>query len=545
MDPKRLPAGSGGRGPWTVSENSGKADVMSLVRNTAVQASLTFASRILGFARDIILAAKIGAGPVGDAWATAQQFPNLFRRIFAEGAFASAFVPTYARTLEAEGPDAAHAVAEDALKVLFAATAALTILAQIFMPWVLLVIHGGQADDPQHYNLAVLLTRITMPYLSFMAIAALLSGVLNSLERFILSAGAPTLLNISLIPAGLLGTTPEITTLYAAIAFFIAGLLQAGVLWWGATRQNVKLSLIGWPRLTPAVKKVLKLAVPGTIAASGTQINIIVSQSLASFEVGAKSWLYAADRLYQLPLGLVGVAVGVAILPRLSRAARAGDTAAGARTMDEGLGLAMALTFPAAAGLMIAPVYLIDAFFVRGAFLASDAAAAGAALFHFAWGVPAFVLIKVLAPPFFAREDTKTPMRFALVSVALNTLLGAGLFFWLKQSGADGFPGLAIATSTAAWVNAGLLALTLKQRGWYRPGARLAAGLTRAALATTILSAGIWLMLWQQPAIKDALYGSRSLAATATVLAAAVIYGAAALITGALRINDVRQALRR
>jgi putative peptidoglycan lipid II flippase len=518
---------------------------MSLVRNTAVQASLTFASRILGFARDIILAAKIGAGPVGDAWATAQQFPNLFRRIFAEGAFASAFVPTYARTLEAEGPEAARAVAEDALKVLFAATAALTILAQIFMPWVLLVIHGGQAGDTENYNLAVLLTRITMPYLTFMAIAALFSGVLNSLERFILSAGAPTLLNLCLIPAGLLGTTPQITALYAAIAFFIAGLLQAGALWWGVSHQKVKLSLIGWPRLTPAVKKVLLLAVPGTIAASGTQINIIVSQSLASFEVGAKSWLYAADRLYQLPLGLVGVAVGVAILPRLSRAARAGDTAAGARTMDEGLGLAMALTFPAAAGLMAAPVYLIDAFFVRGAFLPSDAEAAGAALFHFAWGVPAFVLIKVLAPPFFAREDTKTPMRFALVSVVVNTLLGAGLFFWLKQIGQDGFPGLAIATSAAAWVNTVLLWITLARRGWYTPGPKLAGGLIRAGLATAILTAGILLMLWQQPAIIEAVGGSKSLAAAVTVTAAAVIYALAALLTGAVRISDLRQALRR
>ena len=518
---------------------------MSLVRNTAVQASLTFASRILGFARDIILAAKIGAGPVGDAWATAQQFPNLFRRIFAEGAFASAFVPTYARTLEAEGPEAARAVAEDALKVLFAATAALTILAQIFMPWVLLVIHGGQAGDTENYNLAVLLTRITMPYLTFMAIAALFSGVLNSLERFILSAGAPTLLNLCLIPAGLLGTTPQITAQYAAIAFFIAGLLQAGALWWGVSHQKLKLSLIGWPRLTPAVKKVLLLAVPGTIAASGTQINIIVSQSLASFEVGAKSWLYAADRLYQLPLGLVGVAVGVAILPRLSRAARAGDTAAGARTMDEGLGLAMALTFPAAAGLMAAPVYLIDAFFVRGAFLPSDAEAAGAALFHFAWGVPAFVLIKVLAPPFFAREDTKTPMRFALVSVVVNTLLGAGLFFWLKQIGQDGFPGLAIATSAAAWVNTVLLWITLARRGWYTPGPKLAGGLIRAGLATAILTAGILLMLWQQPAIIEAVGGSKSLAAAVTVTAAAVIYALAALLTGAVRISDLRQALRR
>jgi putative peptidoglycan lipid II flippase len=213
--------------------------------------------------------------------------------------------------------------------------------------------------------------------------------------------------------------------------------------------------------------------------------------------------------------------------------------------MDEGLGLAMALTFPAAAGLMAAPVYLIDAFFVRGAFLPSDAAAAGAALFHFAWGVPAFVLIKVLAPPFFAREDTKTPMRFALVSVVVNTLLGAGLFFWLKQIGQDGFPGLAIATSTAAWVNTFLLWITLTRRGWYTPGPKLAGGLIRAGLATAILTAGILLMLWQQPAIIEAVGGSHALAAAATVTAAAVIYGLAALITGAVRISDLRQALRR
>ncbi|HBT36589.1 MAG TPA: murein biosynthesis integral membrane protein MurJ, partial [Hyphomonas sp.] len=159
---------------------------MSVARNTLVQSSLTLGSRILGMVRDILLIAKIGAGPIGDAWATAQQFPNLFRRIFAEGAFASAFVPTYARTLEAEGAEAARDVAQEALRVLFAATAALTILAQVFMPWVLLLIHGGQADDPESYGLAVLLTRITMPYLTFMAIAALLSGVLNSAERFIL-----------------------------------------------------------------------------------------------------------------------------------------------------------------------------------------------------------------------------------------------------------------------------------------------------------------------------------------------------------------------
>ena len=518
---------------------------MSIARNTLVQSSLTLGSRILGFARDVLLVAKLGAGPVNDAWVTAQQFPNLFRRVFAEGAFASAFVPTYARTLEAEGPEAAEAVAQEAMRVLFAFTAALTLLAQIFMPWVLLLIHGGQADDHVHYDLAVLLTRITMPYLTCMALAALLSGVLNSGQRFILSSGVPTILNLCLIPAALISNVPEIVAKAAAGAVLVAGVLQVAVLWWGVTRQKVRLSLIGWPRLTPAVRKVMALAVPGTIAASGTQINILVSQSLASFEVGAKSWLYAADRLYQLPLGLVGVAVGVAILPRLSGAARSEDQARATATMDEGIGLALALTLPAAAALLVAPVFLIDAFFVRGDFFESDAVASGGALFHFAWGVPAFVLIKVLAPAFFAREDTKTPMRFALVSVAINTVLGAGLFFWLSSQGRVGFIGLAIATSVAAWVNTFMLATTLAARGWYRPGALLVSRSVRAIVASALMAGAVWFMVHNFQWVRDNIVDSRALAAGIVILVGGVTYAVAALLTGAIRPRDITGALRR
>lgn len=517
---------------------------MSLVRNTLVQSALTLLSRLLGFARDVILAAKIGAGPVGDAWVTAQQFPNLFRRIFAEGAFASAFVPAYARALEADGPEAARTIAQDALRVVFAATALLTILFQVFMPYVLMVVHAGYADDRENYDLAVLLTQITMPYLTCMAIAALLSGVLNSVERFVLSAGVPTLLNVCLITAALISSDRIETAKFAAIAFTVSGILQAAILWWGVSQQKIKLGLIGWPRLTPDVKRILALAVPGTIAGSGTQINILVSQSLASFETGAKSWLYAADRLYQLPLGLVGVAVGIAILPRLSRAARAGDDASGGRTLDEGIGLAMALTLPAAASFLIAPLMLIDAFFGRGAFTAEDARNSAAALYHFAWGVPAFVLIKILAPPYFAREDTKSPMRYALVSVAVNTLAGIGLFFLFKRQGLPGFVGLAIATSLAAWVNVVLLASGLMRRGWYRPGGALIAGVVRASLATALMSALVWFLIHNFEAIA-ARCGSKELAATLIVLAGGVSYALFALLTGALRIRDIRQTLRR
>ncbi|MEM6666717.1 MAG: murein biosynthesis integral membrane protein MurJ, partial [Pseudomonadota bacterium] len=500
---------------------------MSLVRNTLVQSSLTLVSRILGFLRDAVIAAKVGAGPVGDAFFAALMFPNLFRRFFAEGAFAQAFVPSYARTLEAEGHDAAQAVAQEAMRVLFAATAVLTILAQLAMPWIMTAFMGAYLDQPDIFGLAVILTQLTMPYLTFMALCALFAGVLNSAGRFVFSAGAPTLLNICIISAALLAEGPQQTAWWAAIAVTASGLLQSVLLWWGVSRQSVRLSLIGFPRLTPNVKKIMGLALPGAIAASGMQINVLVSQVLAGFEEGARSLLAYADRLYQLPLGLVGVAVGVAILPRLSRAARVDDGADANRTMDDGIGLALSLTLPAALALAIVPALLIDGLFARGAFTAEDADMSARALIHFAWGVPAFVLIKILAPGFFAREDTKTPMQFALLSVVVNTALGAGLFFWFRDMGQPGFPGLAIATSTAAWVNAALLFFTLQARGWYRPGGRLISRLISATLASLVMGAGlIWSQMhWEN--LERHVPGQGLLDVLALILAGMVVYGIA------------------
>ncbi len=512
---------------------------MSLLRNTLTQSSLTMSSRILGFVRDILIAAKVGAGPIGDAFVTALMFPNLFRRIFAEGAFAQAFVPAYARTLEAEGPEAAADIARQTMRGLFAATAALVIVAQLAMPWIMRVIHGGYAPESESFQLAILLTQITMPYLACMAIAALLSGVLNSSGRFILSAGAPTLLNLFLISAALMGDDNRNTALLAAIAVTAAGIAQAALLWWGVSRQKVSLSL-GWPKLTPGVKKVIALAIPGTIAASGVQINILVSQALASFEEGAKSWLFYADRLYQLPLGIVGVAVGVAILPRLARAARVDDTKSAHGLMDDGIGLAMALTVPAAIAMMVAPAYLIEGLYARGAFTLNDAAQSGLALVHYGWGVPAFVLIKVLAPGFFAREDTKTPMRFALMTVALNTVLGASLFFWFRSQGWDGFPGLAIATSTAAWMNAAMLFFGLQARGWYHPGRRLILRLVSVTLASLAMGGALIYLLANPEWVQDKLAYGKFVEVLAVIAIGALIYGVAALLFGAIRLSDIK-----
>jgi len=511
---------------------------MSLLRNTLTQSSLTMSSRILGFIRDILIAAKVGAGPIGDAFVTALMFPNLFRRIFAEGAFAQAFVPAYARTLEAEGHEAAEDVARQTMRGLFAATAALVILAQLAMPWIMQVIHGGYARESESFQLAILLTQITMPYLACMSLAALLSGVLNSSGRFILSAGAPTLLNIFLITAALLGDDNRNTAFLAAMAVTAAGIAQAGLLWWGVSRQKVSLSL-GWPKLTPAVKKVIALAIPGTIAASGVQINILVSQALASFEEGAKSWLFYADRLYQLPLGIVGVAVGVAILPRLARAARVEDSERAHGLMDDGIGLAMALTVPAAIALMVAPAYLIEGLYARGAFTLNDASQSALALVHYGWGVPAFVLIKVLAPGFFAREDTKTPMRFALITVAVNTALGASLFFWFKAQGWDGFPGLAIATSIAAWLNALMLFFGLQARGWYQPGRRLVLRLISVTLASVAMG-GALIYLLQNPALlQEQFTHGKFVEVLIFIAVGAGVYAVAAVLFGAIRLSDL------
>lgn len=518
---------------------------MSLVRNTLVQSSLTLVSRILGFIRDAVIAAKIGAGPVGDAFFAALMFPNLFRRFFAEGAFAQAFVPTYARTLEADGHDAAERLAREALLALFAVTAGLTILAQFAMPWIMTAFMGAYLDDPDIFGLAVILTQITMPYFTFMALCALFSGVLNSAGRFALSAAAPTLLNVCIIAAALAAEGPQQTAYWSAVATTVSGALQALLLWWGVSRQKVRLTLLGWPRITPRVKHIMGLAVPGAIAASGMQINILISQVLAGFEEGARSLLNYADRLYQLPLGLVGVAVGVAILPRLARSVRVGDGEGSDKMMDDGIGLALALTLPAALALGIAPTLLIEGLFARGAFTEADAAQSARALVHFAWGVPAFVLIKVLAPGFFAREDTKTPMRFALVSVAVNTVLGAGLFYWLRSQGLMGFPGLAIATSAAAWVNAAMLFATLRARGWYKPGPRLASRIVSSMLASLAMGAALLAMVWNWQMLAERVPGPQILAVLVFILIGMAVYGVAAVVFGAVRPSDIKSLVRR
>lgn len=512
-----------------------------MLRSSAIFSGLTLVSRVVGFARDVVITAALGAasGPAGDAYNTALSFPNLFRRIFAEGAFAAAFVPAYTRTLKTEGPVEADRVATQALAAVAFATVLLTVAAQLAMPWLMTVINVGFLDDPARFKLAVILTQITMPYLPCMAIAALLSGVLNARGRFIVSGAYPILLNLIMLIAVIPAQGGQIGAAYAASwAVLVAGVSQAGLCWWGARKAgaDVRLAL---PRLTPPVKAIIITAIPAAIGNSATQINVFISGNLASFVDGGRTWLATADRLYQLPLGLVGVAIGIALLPRLSAAVATRDHAQEQAAMDEAVILSMALTLPAAAALMAMPYFLIDGLFTRGEFLALDARATAEALFQFGWGVPAFVLIRILSPGFFARGDTRTPMTFALVSVAVNAALAIALFY-----GGMGVSGIAAAVSGAAWVNAALLAVALWRTGHWRPGPGVVGRLARIGLAALGLAAAVWAVQSVRPQV-EAIVGAKEIALVAATAAGGLAYVVLAFLTRAITPAEVRQLVRR
>jgi len=518
-----------------------------VMKSSAIFSGLTLLSRLAGFARDIAVTAFLGAsaGPAADAYNTALSFPNLFRRIFAEGAFAAAFVPAYAKTLKQKGEAEADQVATDALATVAVVTLMLTVIAQLAMPLLMMGINIGFLDDPDRFRLAVILTQITMPYLPCMAVAALLSGVLNARGRFIVSGAYPILMNLIMLAALLIWRGDQIQAAYAAAwSVLVSGVAQAGLCWWGVRKAgaNVRLS---WPKLTPAVKAIIITAIPAAIGNSATQINVFISGNLASFVDGGRTWLATADRLYQLPLGLIGVAIGIALLPKLSSAIASEDRAQEQASMDEALVLSMALTLPAAAAIMAMPLFLIDGLFTRGEFLAFDAQNTAAALLQFGWGVPAFVLIRVLAPGFFARQDTKTPMIFALISVAVNAALAIVLFNigW-------GVSGIAAATSAAAWTNAGLLAFFLFRRDHYRPGGSAVSRLIRiliasAALGAILVFAQIYRPMIEAPIAALTEHGAKEIALVLTTGVGGLVYLALLFATRAVTIGEIKGILRR
>jgi putative peptidoglycan lipid II flippase len=494
-------------------------------------------SRVFGFIRDILTAAILGAGPVADAFFVAQRLPNLFRSLFAEGAFSAAFVPLFAGTMAEHGREAARIFAEDALAVLLATLLGFVLLGEIFMPAVMAVIAPGFAEDPAKFSLAVELARITFPYLLFIALVALQGGVLNSVDRFAAAAATPVLLNLFLIAALLLMDRFGWHDGHA-LAWAVTGAGLAQFLWLLSSCARAGLALrLPLPRLTPGVWRTLAIMAPGTIGAGVTQLNLLISTALASLLPGGSvAYLYYADRLNQLPLGVVGIAVGTAILPPLSRQIRLGQLSDAITTQNRGIEVALLLTLPAAVALALLATPILSVLFQRGAFDAADTAATAAALAAYAAGLPAFVLVRVLAPAFFARHDTATPVKVAIAAMTANLCLTLVLMQFLAHTG------IAVATTVAGWINALTLLMLLLRRGHFHFDGRARRNLPRVGFAA-IGMGGVVVLL--RLALEPALTGPplTRLGALAALIGAGL--AAFSLLAFAFRVADWRELLGR
>ena len=513
---------------------------MSLLRSVVTVGSYTMLSRIAGFARDMLIAAYAGAGPVADAFFVAFKLPNFFRALFAEGAFNAAFVPLFSEILAREGRARALAFADLAMSVLLVTLFVFTTLCQIFMPTIMIGLAPGFADEPDKFALAVLFTRITFPYLLFISLVSLLGGVLNSLGRFAAVAATPVVLNLTMI-AVLLTLVGVMPTAGHALAWGVsaAGITQFLWLLWACHRAGI-VTRLPWPRLTPDVKRLLGLIMPAALGAGVVQVNLVIGVMLASLlPTGAISFLFYADRLNQLPIGVVGVAVGTALLPLLSRQIASGAGADAHDSQNRAVELALFLGLPATAALLTVPHELIAALFERGAFGARATAETAAALMAYTVGLPAYVLVRALNPGFYARKDTRTPVRFAVICIVVNVGLGLALLLPLEHVG------LALATALSSWTNALLLGGTLLRRGHWVIDARLRDRLWRTSLATLIMAVvlfGLARVLAPWFAAADA---HRFVALGLLVGGGLAAYAVAAVLLRAVRPVELKSMLRR
>ncbi len=523
---------------------------MSLVKNSITVGALTLVSRLLGLVRDVLMARYVGAGLASDAFLIAWRLPNLFRALFAEGAFAAVFVPMFNRRMgevdkdrPGEGLEAARLFAGQILSVMFPFLVIFTGIMMLAAGPIVLAMTGGFPDGgPEKFALARHLTIITFPYLALISIVSLLGGILNSIGKFWVNAAAPILLNIAMIAALILfrGASEIETAQTQAIAVTVSGALQLLWLMHACHRSGVSLKL-SLPRLTPDVKTMLALIAPAAIGQGAIQLNLLVSTSLAArfLPQGSVSWLYYADRLNQLPLGLIGIAIGTAILPALSRHIGSGDAKSVTDTQNRALELALFFALPATAALVIAAAPIVQGVFEHGAFGKADTAGTAAVLAAFSIGVPAYVLIKVLTPNFYARGDTKTPLRLALFAMLVN-LIGNLILIWPLRH-----IGVGVATAIAAWVNLILIWIVLRRRGHVHPDTRLRQKALRIILATLSMGAALWFGgQLAQPLLGDGLL-RRITVLTILCGGGGLVYFAAIFAFGAYRLSELKQLIRR
>ncbi len=496
----------------------------------------TLFSRIFGFVRDVAIAAYLGAGPVAEAFLIAFSLPNMFRRFFAEGAFNMAFVPIFAKKLE-RGEDALD-FARNAAAALGIFLFGFSVLAHLAMPWLVMAMAYGFRGD-ERFDLAVTYGRIAFPYILLISLTALLSGVLNSIGRFAVAAAAPTLLNVVFIGALVLADWrgwPVGDALAWAVP--LAGAAQLAVLWWAAARAGFVIAP-QWPRFSPEMKRLMLVMGPAMMAGGVVQINLVVGRQVASFFEGAVAWLSYADRLYQLPLGVVGIAIGVVLLPDLSRRLGNGDTEGGRWSFSRALEFSLALTLPSAVALMVIAGPIVSVLFQRGQFGAADTAATAVALAVYGAGLPAFVLQKVLQPLYFARHDTRRPFRYAVVAMVVNAVLAVGL------APVIGYIAAALATTVAAWVMVWQLWRGARRLGAAAdPDERFRRRLWRQVAAAAVMGAALWVAAYMlAPWLAQS--GIRYAALAVLVVGGSVVYFTAGGLLGAFAISDFRSALRR
>ncbi|MGZ3216438.1 murein biosynthesis integral membrane protein MurJ [Paracoccus sp. T5] len=504
-----------------------------LVRGFLAVGTWTLISRVSGFVRDILMAAWLGTGAVAEAFVVALSLPNMFRRFFAEGAFNTAFVPMFSKKLQ--DPDEAQRFAREAFSGLFLTVLALSAVAMIFMPGLVWLMASGFQGD-ERFDLAVEYGRITFPYILLISMASMISGVLNANGRFTAAAAAPVLLNLLFIVAMWLGRWKGWDLgLTLAWATPVTGIAQLALVWWDARRTGY----VFWPRrprLSPDMRRLIAVALPAAFAGGVVQINLLIGRQVASRFEGAVTWLYYSDRLYQLPLGIVGAAVAVVLLPELARRLRAEDHAGGQSAYSRATEFGLFLTLPAAFAIAVIAQPMVATLFERGAFSAFDTQQTAAALVVYALGLPAFVLQKILQPLYFAREDTRTPFRYALLSMVVNAVVAFGLMPLL------GFLAAAIGTTVAAWLMVGQLWWGTRDMGQAaRADARLSRAFPRILLASALMAGALWVgREW----LEDAGLG-RGVSLAILVFGGAAIYFTLAFVIAGYRPSELKAAVRR
>ena len=503
----------------------------SLIRNILTVGGWTLLSRGAGFARDVMMAAYLGTGPVAEAFLVAFSLPNMFRRFFAEGAFNMAFVPMFAKKLQ--GGEDPQGFARDAMSGLMALLVVFTVIGTIAMPWLVWAMASGFAGDAR-FDLAVEFGRISFSYILFISLVALLSGVLTTHGHFSEASFVPVLMNLMFIAAmwfaAWMGWDMGLTLAWTVP---VTGVAQLAFTWAAARRIGYSMRP-GWPRWTPDLKRLALVAGPAVLAGGVVQINLLVGRQVASFTEGAVAWLSYADRLYQLPLGVVGIAIGTVLLPDLSRRLRAGDAEGGRASLNRGAEFALALTVPAAVALVVIAEPLCTVLYQRGAFTPADSEATAIVLAIYGLGLPAFVLHKILQPLFYAREDSRSPFRYAVVSMMLNAAIAVGLMPVL------GFAAAAWATTLAGWIMVAQLWWGSRRMGEEaRLDARFRQRFPRIVLASVVMGAALWGANWAMAAMLEAQLW-RVLALIILITLGIVSYFGVGAAIGAFRLADFR-----